>query len=365
MHDSNFYISNSDNREVSGPLLLKKLWMLAVCIIVILLGLDYLFINHIVYVNEFSNQGKVKRLIESDNPNEVPVFGASLARSSFIPDSISPDCYNYGMGKALYDVTRILFKIECEKDKSAPIIFEFNQRTFIRNPHSSINASTFIPHLDNEMIEDFMKESGLLSWHYNVPGLRFYGNYLEYGVGPFKRSTGEKKDNRGVMLESKTQTDEDVDIFARRLNNMTAKRAELLEQKADSTRFFSFMDEIMLAQLNDGIYFSYDKEYLREFETLVSNNRQRKFILVTVPMNENFYRELPNIEEFISFATELADRHENVYYLNYARELDLDSDYFKDPMHFSTKGARIFSSVFQKDFERITGIDQNGRKTLP
>ncbi len=363
MRDSNFYISNSDNQEVSGPLLLKKLWILVVCIMVILLGLDYVFMKHVVFINEFSNQGKVKRLIESENPNEIPVFGASLARSSFIPDSISPDCYNYGMGKALYDVTRVLFKIECEKDKTAPIIFEFNQRTFIRNPHSSINAATFIPHLDNEVIEEYMKESGQLSWHYKVPGLRFYGNYLEYGIGPFRRVSGEKKDNRGVMLESKTQTAKDVDIFARRLYNMTSRRNELLEKKADSTRFFSFMDEMILAQLNDGVYFSYDEEYLREFEDLVRVNRQRKFILVTVPMNDNFYRELPNMEEFISFATELAGRHENIHYLNYSQAMSLDLDYFKDPMHFSTKGAKMFSSIFQRDFERITGIDQSGRKT--
>jgi len=364
MHDSNFYISNSDNREVSGKLLVRKLWLLFTLIAIILLGLDYVFIKHIIFINEFSNQGKVRRLIESENPDEIPVFGSSLARSTFIPDSLSPNCYNYGMGKAVFDVTRLLLKIECSKDKSSPIILELNQKTFVKNPSSNINASTFIPLLDNEMIKEFMAESGRLSWHYKVPGLRFYGNYIEYGVGPFRRSSGEKKDNRGVMLESKTQTSDDIDVFTQRLSNMTSKRKELLDQKMDSTRFFSFFDEAMLDYLDKEIYFSYNEDYLNEFERVVRENRQRKFILVTVPINESFYRELPNIEEFISFATDLANRHENVYYLNYSRSLPLQLDYFKDPMHFSSKGARIFTSLFQKDFEEITGIDQNGKKTL-
>jgi len=40
----------------------------------------------------------------------------------------------------------------------------------------------------------------------------------------------------------------------------------------------------------------------------------------------------------------------------------MEVDYFKDPMHFSAKGAKIFTGKFSDDFEAITGISQDGNK---
>ncbi len=362
MQDSNFYISNSDSTLATPKLVAKKLWFITAFAIIFLLATDWVYINYIVFSKSFSNQGKVKRLLDNQDPEEIPVFGSSLARSAFLPDSISPHCYNYGMGKALYDVSRLLIEIECSKDKNAPIILEFNQRTLQKNPLSNIKVSTYVPLLDYPVIEKFMKESKgknskgddltVYSRHYVVPGIRFYGNFLEYTTSLVRSKVGEKENNRGVMLETKTQTEYDIEMFTKRMNNANNRRLALEAKKIDPNDLFTPFDAAMLEEYTRAIFFSYDEGYLAEIENTFKNNRHRKFFLVAVPMNPEFINQLPNYDEFIAFSNSLASRHENVYFLNYT-ELPTEMDYFKDPLHFSTKGAQYFSGIFSKDLQRI------------
>jgi len=363
MRISNLYISNSEKGEATLGAVVKKLWPLAVFVIAFLLGTDYVYKEYMIFMRDWANQSKVKRLLDNENPNEIPVFGASVARSSFTPDSISPNCYNYGMGKALFDVTRVLMKVECDKEKDTPIIFEVNPRTFIRNPKNTVNASTFIPLMDRPVIKNFMKESEMYSWHYMVPGLRFYGNYYFYTIGPLRRKTGEKKDNRGAMLENRSQSQEDVEVFVNRLSNLNARRLEILDKKNDPNQILTPEEEYALFTINAMVYFTADSGYVEEFEGYIRDNRNRQFILATVPANPLLKSSLPNFEEFTIWAQALADRHENAYYLDYS-DFPTELDHYKDPTHFSEKGARIFSSAFSKDFRRITGIQQDGTKAF-
>jgi len=361
MRISNLYISNSDNGEAKPSLVFQKLWPLALFVIAFLLGTDYVYTEYMIFMRDWANQSKVKRLLDENNPSEIPVFGASVARSSFTPDSISPDCYNYGMGKALFDVTRLLLKVECEKDKDTPIIFEINPRTFFRNPKNTVNASTFIPLLNRPGIENFLKESDMYSWHYEVPGLRYFGNYYFYTIGPLRRKTGDKKSNRGAMLEDDSQTQEDVQLFVQRLNNLNSTRAEIISKKENPNVNLTPEDEYALFMINAMVYFHADSAYVNEFEGYIRDNRHRKFILTTVPTNPLLKSSLINFDEFAVFAEALAERHENAYYLDYS-DFPTELDYYKNPTHFSAKGARIFSSAFAKDFTRITGIRQDGSK---
>jgi hypothetical protein len=363
MPANNLFISNSDKRPVTASLLVKKLWPLVVFVVLFVLGTDYICHEYLVFHDSWSNQSKVKRLIENENPNEISVFGASLARSSFMPDSISPDVYNYGMGKALFDVTRVLMKIECEKDKDAPIIFEINPRTFIKNPQSTINSSTFIPTINYPRIEEFLRESNMFHWHYKVPGLRYYGNYFEYLNGPLRRKSGKKKDNRGAMIETRKIRPGEVENFVQRLENVKEKRQELVEKMADTLKSFTPVDTYVMRNLDAMIYFSVDSAYQVEIEGYFTENRHRKFVLVTVPGNPLLIKALPNFEAFGSFITALAEKHPNVYYLDYS-DMPTTPEDFKDPTHFSAAGSRKFSGVFQDDFERITGITKEGNKTL-
>ncbi len=352
---NNLYISNSDKRPVTPALLIQKLWLLVLFILVFLLGLDYFYMNYVVISHEWSNAGKVNRLIHNDNTNEIPVFGASVARSSFMPDSISVDCYNYGMGKALFDVTRVLVKIECAKDKSGPIIFEINPRTFIKNPQSSINNSAFIPSLNNPVIENFMRESGLFSWHYKVPGMRFYGNYFEYSMVPLRRISDSRMDNRGAMIEKRVLREKDFKTFQHRMANVIKKRERLMEKQYDAYQGFSTHEEMGLKALTDMIYFSYDSAYVAEFEGYISENPKRQFLLVAVPLLPEVKEIIGNYSGFEAFATALAAKYENAHFMDYS-DLPMDLTHFKDPTHFNETGSRAFSSVFAKDFEALTGI---------
>ncbi len=60
--------------------------------------IDQLFVKLIIPNQyEFSNVKKIKKLIEQDNDEEIPIFGSSVAKRSYYPDSIGQGYYNYGM----------------------------------------------------------------------------------------------------------------------------------------------------------------------------------------------------------------------------------------------------------------------------
>lgn len=363
---NNLYISNSDKSVLTLPLAAKKLWFLVAFVVVFLLGMDYVFMNYVVFYSEISNQGKLRRLIENTDNQEVAMFGSSLARSSFIPDSIGEHAFNYGMGKAIYDVNRLLLQIECAKDKNAPIIMEFNPRTFIKEPLSTINRSTYIPNLDYPEVERFMRESGhydgdefksAYSWHYKVPGLRLYGNYAEYFFNMLRRKTKDKDINRGVMLEDKQVSALDLEVFLNRCVAFSNQLEAFERKKTDPNDLYTPIDSIIHRNLRTTLKFSYDEGYMQEFKELLRANRHRKFILVSVPVNPQIKQYLQGFDEFLVFAQGIDAEFDNVYYLDYS-DLPTTIEMFKDPSHFNRKGAQYFMSVFGPKFRELTGVRQ-------
>ncbi|MCD4663747.1 MAG: hypothetical protein K8R68_00655, partial [Bacteroidales bacterium] len=159
----------------------------------LLLFFDYIFIKYIIFSKEYSNQNKLQQLIESENKDEIPIFGSSKARSSFIPDSISPNAFNYGMEKCNFDAVELLLNIECNKDKTTPIILEFNHRFFLHMPDHTINMGTFIPNLKYPVVRDYLEENNKITLRHDLPGFRYFGNYIYYARYYVKEKMGSKK----------------------------------------------------------------------------------------------------------------------------------------------------------------------------
>ena len=141
---------------------------------------DIAFEKFIIYSNDHSNAGKINRLINNNNRSELPIFGSSIARNNYYPDSIDHNVFNYGMKGAIFEVVEPLLKIEFEKEKDTPIIYNFHHLTFLSDPSSSIQLSNFVPFMENAHIKELLHKNGLFKNYMNVIGLRYYGCYTDY-----------------------------------------------------------------------------------------------------------------------------------------------------------------------------------------
>ncbi|HKK39205.1 MAG TPA: hypothetical protein VJ949_07295, partial [Cryomorphaceae bacterium] len=103
--------------------------------VLVALAIDQVFQHFVLPLRtDISNSYKIERLLGETSPDEIPVFGSSKGRSSFIPDSLGENVFNYSMEKCNFDVIFFLLETELSKDKSGPIIIEFNTRSFLHRP---------------------------------------------------------------------------------------------------------------------------------------------------------------------------------------------------------------------------------------
>jgi hypothetical protein len=144
------------------------------------LGMDTLMQRWAIFNDPDSNPAKVRRLIQTKDPEEIPVFGSSKGRSSFIPDSLGPTVYNYSMEKCNFDVVEFLLQTELAKDRKTPVILEFNHRFFIHSPEHTIDAATFVPNINLPGVRQYLQNTGRYELRFEVPGLRYFGAVQEY-----------------------------------------------------------------------------------------------------------------------------------------------------------------------------------------
>ena len=109
------------------------------------LGMDQVVQRWFIFNDPASNPSKIRRLVESEDPGEIPVFGSSKGRSAFIPDSLAPTVYNYSMERGNFDIVEFLLETELAKPRKTPVLLEFNHRYFIHAPSYTIDMATFAP----------------------------------------------------------------------------------------------------------------------------------------------------------------------------------------------------------------------------
>lgn len=320
--------------------------------VLVALSLDWFFATFIIRQSELSNEYKVHRLLTSSAPGEIPVFGSSKARSAFIPDSIGAGCYNYGMEKCGFDVINFLLAEEFKKTRTTPVLIEFNHRSFISAPRHTINAGTFVPNLEHENVQEFLKRNNRMQSRFYIPGVRYFGSYFYYLRYFFKAGSGSKKVvSRGGNFSTFAM---DGDAFGTLVENRLnlAGRRDLLEQKAASVEMaISSTERLELEALQQYLDFSYDPGLLREFERLVKLHPERTVFVVYTPQHWSERQGISNFEEI----TALFGRWEKE--LPNLRVIDLSSLHvpdsgFKNTSHLNLKGAEIFSMALKKHLDK-------------
>jgi hypothetical protein len=320
--------------------------------IVIALIIDQIF-EHVVLPmqSDISNSYKVERLLYENHEDEIPVFGSSKGRSSFIPDSLHPDVFNYSMEKSNFDVIAFLLETELKKDKDTPIIIEFNARSFVHRPSHTIDMATFIPLNESEEVIDYLEENDRLDNYQLIPGVRYYGSYIRFLRSLTRKVTSEKITNRGGIFIDYYPGDRLLHRFTDSRYKMIDKRAQL-EAKQESGVPLTYMEVQLLDGLQMSLDFDENKERIAKFEEMVKAHPNRDFIVVFTPHHPSELAGITNINRIDSLFDHWNEDIDNLYALDYST-FELPDSCFKNSSHINLEGARRFSSVLSDDIDHI------------
>lgn len=334
------------------PFLVRPTFVFIGLFVGIALSADIAFSKWIIMKSELSNEGKLNRLLTSNAPDEIPVFGSSKARSAFIPDSLGENVFNYGMEKCGFDVINFLLSIELEKEKSSPIYIEFNHRSFISDPTHTVNASTYVPNLKHERVLHFLQRNESMELRYQIPGLRYFGSYFYYLRYFVKEKSGTNK------IVSKGGNFSKFELSERVFATLVENRLKLIQQRQELEFALKNKEAVIssggrkkLESLHSYLQFTYSKALVRAFKELAAKHPNRPIYLVQTPRHWSETEGIENIEEMNSFYEQLDQELNNVHIIDLS-SLPVPDDGFKNTSHLNLKGAQLFSSALRKKLHR-------------
>jgi len=313
---------------------------------------DFYFENFVVYKNDYANTGKIKRLIENDNKSEIAIFGSSIARNNYFADSLDFPTFNYGMKGMVFEYLEPLMQIELEKDKDAPIIFDFHHLAFLAHESIPLQLSNFVPFVENERIANILEKRKLNKAYLKVKGLRYFGCYTDY-LKEYMRSSFNTSITIGKGgVHSPSQSEVIFQRFITKRQQSILTRDELKIKSEKTPNLFTITDSLELNRLNSLLRFTPSNSEVERFEKMIEDNQHRLFILVYSPQHYTKLDGIDNYDEMIWFLEKLKDRHENLKILNYSYE-SYPNEYFRDTGHLSLKGAQHFSGLLNKDLTKL------------
>jgi len=316
--------------------------------VIIAVGLDQVFQFFVLPKRtDIDNSYKVEKLLFEENKDEIPVFGSSKGRSSFIPDSLGDNVFNYSMQKCNFDVIFFLLETELAKDKDTPIIIEFNTRSFVHRPEHTIDLATFMPVKDSEAVVKYLAENDRLDNFQLVPGVRYYGSYLRYLQTLNKKESSNKITNRGGIFIDYYPGDKLLTRFTDSRYSMIEKRAEL-EARVDAGFPLTYMEDQLLESLQLSLDFEENKERIAKFEEMVKAHPNRNILMVFTPHHPSELAGVTNLERLEEIMDHWNEDIPNLYAFDYSR-FYLPDSCFKNSSHINLDGARIFNSALKKE----------------
>ena len=328
-------------------LLLKTL----VTLVLVTLLLDLFFTKIVLRsLDESSNYKKIARLIKAEDQREIPIFGSSIAKKNYYPDSIGFRTYNYGLAGSLYHTIEPLLKIELDKDKSTPIIIDFEQHTFFYNENVPVQISNYIPFIENDHVRSFLLEYDYYKTHYDIIGMRYYSSYTDY-VRDYLKPALERNqpiNKGGVFFKRNDQVFEQ--LLQKRLNMIKARDQLLLKQEQNPYAL-QRSERWKIRKLDAHLGFDPNEKQVQSFTNLIQSNPHRTFILVYSPQHWAKLKGLPNYPE-VKVLLDSLSKNVNVEVIDMSQEQLLDS-YYHDCGHLNVEGAKYFSRQLKTRLEDI------------
>ncbi len=313
-----------------GRLLLRIVLPLLVIGLLICLGLDW--VVRVRLIGETPSHGAAKLYrIQEPHPGEIAIIGSSRALCSYIPDSIGPNYYNYGVNGAGFAVMDIFLKRVLEHADTTPIILNLDYEMFY---YQLGDINTYLPHTDMPEVRPLLKRAGNYSMHMELPGIRYYGCVDAFMKDRLnERLQLTKITNKGAVIDKSPYN--------------AAQFARLVQQREDWALslkpFHSLIDQLFAR---------------------IRSHRERTFVLVVAPYHNSYLKSL-DIES-ITLSQQLLDhlrREPNAVVLDWGWQSWSD-EFFTNTTHVNLKGANAFSAKLREAMGSVRGVAAQSPKAL-
>ena len=287
--------------------LLKILLPLIVLIGVAGMLFGYFFEQKIILNSQIVGAYKVNRINKETHTDEIPIFGSSRAEGGFIPDTLGPNYFNYGLSGSKYDVTLFFLDEECKKQKSAPYILLNLDLDGLS--YGLGDVGNYIPNSNYGPVKTLLGAE--YRGYFAVQFLRYYGRFESY-FRDYMNSRVQltKFSDKGASIEK---------------NVLTPKQfGELVEQRR-----------------NTATTFANDSALQQKLENIIARNPARSFIFVVSPYHSSYFERYTNYSDAIAFLNKLRAM-KNVKVFDFSKMPLADSMFF-NTSHTNYKGAAVFS----------------------
>jgi hypothetical protein len=261
---------------------------------------------------------RLGRLIRGDDPDEIPIFGASKARYAYNPEILGPSYFNYGFDATSLDVLNVMLTFELRKRSTQPILIDLHQQKL----HGLGDVRAYIPYVDEDEIRKLLARENKMIWRYKVFGLRYFGLFDGYVKGALSSRFRSSKPSRGFASEQREKPS-NASLFAANIE----KRSKTVFQMG------------------------FDENEKRRLIDLISSAPDRKFILIFCPLHKSWFARVAGEDGFRHEMDEFS-RLPNVYILDFSRDVYPD-DQFVDTGHLNAAGAAVFSGRLKAALQRL------------
>ena len=268
--------------------------------------------------------GRIARLRDLRDPNEIPIFGSSKAEADNDPSVLGKDFYNYGLASTGLNVTNWLLETELRRPSRQPIVIDLVQWTVVEFG----DVRNYLPLSQDEDVRDFLKRAGLWRWYYAVPGLRFFNSWDWYVKGLITdRIVLTKRYDRGFNVN--------------------------LDEAPWNPAVFR---EKVAARLALNYPLGIDPVEKRRFLSLVRSAPDRQFVVVLAPLHKSFFA---HNDGGIGLRKDLRDMRRGLPNLHIIdmTHANYPDQYFLDTAHLNQRGARAFSIQLRAELKRLKIID--------
>lgn len=294
--------------------LLRVLLPVPAVIVVLCLLVDKLFFTQVILKNTTAGSYKTWRVFNEMHKEEIPIFGSSRAAGSYVSGEIDARCFNYGIEKTMIDLVSIFLTEELKKDKSGPIIINWDYEIFRADKG---NVAHFIPSIDQPSIAGYV--GGNTHWFHHYPAVRFFNVYDDYLKSYIGERSGSSKISNGGFFVTFTPT-------PAQFQKMAATRRKAI---------FTWTDQV---------------EKQAAWEKLLGST-QRPIVLVVAPYHSSYYESFRNMEGATAYLNRL-DALPNVMVLDFGRMPFPDSAY-QNTTHVNYTGAVKFSRALGQELKKV------------
>lgn len=296
--------------------MLKYLLKTLIISTVLIVTIGWSFEKGIILKSQISGASKVNRLLNTNNKDEIPIFGSSRANYCYAPSCLGSNFHNYGIDGTTIKTHLAFLKAELAKDKNTPILLNIDLNIW-GNGIGDLN--NYLPNSEHPLIKSLLADN--YKSYYIIPYIKYYGNYehsLRYYLN--ERMELTKISDNGASLETNVLTDE---VF----NKLVQRR------------------------LTSKTIYSHNENQFKELSQLISEHTHRKIILVIAPYHESMLSSFENKSAFYKDINALTE-YSNCELIDLSN-LELPRSSFFDTSHLNYDGAVMFSKRLSEEIKKL------------